>query len=176
MPHSLTQLNISFNPVEDRLLLRTAADAGGSMVEFRLWLTRRLVKLLLPILDKMLAEDEGLLTRVPKESRKTVLEFKQQAALSQADFSTPYSPAEKDTPLGTEPLLISKIRAGRDKNGRQVLSLKTADDKGINLGLNPQMVHSMKQLILQGMEKAAWDLDFSQSMGAPAPAAPDRLI
>lgn len=176
MTSSLTQFNISFNPVEDRLLLRMATDSGESLVEFRLWLTRRLVKLLLPILDKMLETDGQLLTRVPEENRKTVLEFQQQAALSKADFSTPYSSEKKDTPLGMEPLLISRIQAGKDKNGRQVLSLKTPENKGINIGLNHHMIHSMKQLIVQGTEKAQWDLELTKPVKAESAVLPDKLI
>jgi hypothetical protein len=176
MTTSLTQFNISFIPVEDRLLLRMAVDSGGSTVEFRLWLTRRLVKMLLPILDKMLEADGQLQTRVPEESRKTVMEFQQQAALSKADFTTPYSPEEKGTPLGTAPLLISRIQAGKDKNGRQVLVLKTPENEGININLNPHMIHSMKQLLIQGMQKAQWGLAPDTPVDIPPPVPPGRLI
>ncbi len=152
------QINISFNPLEDRLLLRLATQKGDCQVEFRLWLTRRYVKLLLPVLDKMLEAEEKILTQVFERDRKAVLEFQKQAALSQTDFKTPYSAEAKETPLGSEPLLVSRIHAGKDKNGRPVLSLKTGDDKGITLGMDPRMIHSTKQLLVEAIRKTAWDI------------------
>lgn len=152
------QINISFNPLEDRLLLRLAAGKDDCLLEYRLWLTRRYVKLLLPVLDKMLESEEKILTQVFERDRKTVLEFQKQSALSQTDFKTPYSAEAKETPLGAEPLLVSKIHAGKDQSGKPVLSLKTADNKGITLGMSSQMIHSFKTLLFSGMAKSGWDI------------------
>lgn len=158
LPCPTNQINISFNPLEDRLLLRLASQKDDCPIEYRLWLTRRYVKLLLPVLDKMLESEEKILTQVFERDRKTVLEFQKQAALSQTDFKTPYSDEAKETPLGSEPLLVSRIHAGKSQNGRPVLSLKTGDNKGISLGMDSRMIHSMKQLLIQGIRKAEWDI------------------
>jgi hypothetical protein len=42
----LRQININFDPVEDRLLLRITAGDPGNIDEFRIWLTRRLIQIL----------------------------------------------------------------------------------------------------------------------------------
>lgn len=154
----MNQINITFDPVEDRLLLRTTTRQDDAVLEYKLWLTRRLVKLLLPVLDKMLESESQVLTRVSGDNRKAVLEFQKHAALAQTDFKTPYSTENKQTPLGDHPLLISRIHAGKDQAGKPVLSLKTADNKGINLGMTTQMIHSFKTLLGNGMAKAGWDI------------------
>jgi hypothetical protein len=157
----MNQINITFNPLEDRLLLRTTTKQNDAALEYKIWLTRRLVKLLIPVLDKMLENESQVLTQVSGDNRKAVLEFQQQAALAQTDFSTPYSTENKQTPLGDDPLLVSKIHAGKDQNGKPVLSLKTEDDKGVSLGMTTQMIHSFKSLLANGMSKAGWDINLA---------------
>ena len=49
----LRQLKIDFNPEQDRLLMQLSTSDGAEM---RLWMTRRYVKLLWPVLVQ-LAED-----------------------------------------------------------------------------------------------------------------------
>ena len=166
MTNSLNQLNISFDPLEDRLLLRMTSGTKDALTEYRLWLTRRLVKLLWPVLNKMLETDTTLLSRVSGDNRKAVLEFQQEAALSKADFATPYTKEEKQTPLGPKPLLVSRIQAGKGQDGRQILSLKTADNQGINISLTPHTIHSIKKLLVNSIKKAGWDL---------TPPAPDAV-
>jgi hypothetical protein len=154
----MNQINITFNPVEDRLLLRTTTKQNDAALEYKLWLTRRLVKLLIPILDKMLESQSNVLTQVSGDNRKAVLEFQQQAALAQTDFKTPYSTEDKQNPLGSAPLLVSKIHAGKDQSGKPVLSLKDQENKGITIGMSAQMIHSFKTLLTGGIAKAGWDL------------------
>ena len=48
----LSQIQVSFAPAEDRLLLRVSTDEH---TEFQFWLTRRYVRLLWPILEQMVA-------------------------------------------------------------------------------------------------------------------------
>jgi hypothetical protein len=78
----MKQLNITFNPVEDRLLLRMTTGKADSLAEYRIWVTRRFAHLLWSVLDRMAESDTELLdTRVAPESRETVREFQKEVAV-----------------------------------------------------------------------------------------------
>ena len=67
----LRQLKIDFNPEGDRLLMQLSTSEGAEM---RLWLTRRFVKLLWPLLVQ-LAEDASprIRTQANPDARKALL-------------------------------------------------------------------------------------------------------
>ena len=81
----LRQINIDYDAENDRLLMRIGTSDGA---ELRLWLTRRYVKLLWPLLVK-LAEDASprIRTQANPEARKALLGLEHEQALARADFS-----------------------------------------------------------------------------------------
>jgi hypothetical protein len=178
MPSQLNQINIAFSPVEDRLLLRMTSGSADGLAEYRLWLTRRMVRLLWPVLDRMIAAETGGSPQVTQENRDAVMQFQQEAALSKANFSHPYEAEIKKTPLGNAPLLVSKIQVRQSPRGGRILSLNAANGQGINIGLNTGLIHSVKKLLVDVVRQAQWDLALG---AAPAqlPAAqtePPRVL
>jgi hypothetical protein len=168
----MNQINISFNPIEDRLLLRINAGEKELMDEYLFWLTRRLVKMLFPLLDKLLEADMDLLTQVSGANRKAVIEFQKEEALLKTDFKTPYVANPKNTPFGKLPLLISKVQAAKTPDGKQLLSFITVTDKRISLFINSQLIHSIKKLLSDGIKKAGWDIEQTSVLMAK----PEKLI
>jgi len=153
----LHQIKIDYNAGEDRLLMLISAHGG---VELRLWLTRRFVKLLWPLLVK-LAEDASPKIRVQAnpEARKALLGLEHEQAVSKADFSREYDEAARELPLGDEPLLLSSIETGKDRSGQPVVALRPREGQGVTLTLDSVLVHSLCRLLQAAAKKSDWDIE-----------------
>ncbi|MDX1374690.1 MAG: hypothetical protein R3357_03940 [Burkholderiales bacterium] len=153
----LRQINIDYDAEHDRLLMRIGTSDGA---ELRLWLTRRYVKLLWPLLVK-LAEDASprIRTQANPEARKALLGLEHEQALARADFSRPYENKTPKTPLGESPLLLSRIQTGHDRNGQPIVALHPSDGQGVTLNLDAVLLHSLCRLIQAAAQKSDWDIE-----------------
>lgn len=166
MTDQLQQINISFVPVEDRLLLRMTAGKPGGLSEYRVWLTRRFVRLLWSTLEQMMELEMKKNPSISPESRQVVRQFQEDAALKNTDFSTPFQDEQPSSlPLGDAPILASLIQSGHGHDGQQVLCIKDQRNQGINITLNLQLIHSVRKLINDAVRLAQWDLNIAQNEG-----------
>jgi len=167
----LHQIKIDYAAEADRLLMLVATHDGA---EFRLWMTRRFVKLLWPLLLKMVEDSSPrVLTQANPEAKKALLGIEHEQAVKKADFSTPFQAAPRSTPLGNEPLLLARIQTGRDPRGLPLLSMHPSTGQGINLTLDGVLLHSICKLIAAAVSKADWDLEFKLPGAQPEPVAED---
>ena len=168
----LHQLKVDYNAEQDRLLMLIAASDD---VELRLWMTRRFVKLLWPLLVKLAEEaSPRIRTQANPEARKALLGIEHQQAVQKADFSKAYEDQPRSTPLGTEPLLLGRIQTGRDRNGQPVLALHPAEGQGVTLTLDPVLLHSLCRLLQSAVKKSGWDMALKLPGAESAPATPER--
>src|SRR5512147_435454 len=169
----LHQLKLEFNAEHDRLLLRLSTDSGAEVL---LWLTRRCVKRLWPVLLGMAQAKPEIALQPNPEARKALLGFQHEKAISQADFSKPYEEAPRERPLGTEPLLVSRIQPRRDPQGRHVLGLLPTEGQGVHITLDDGLLHGFVKPLQNAVAKAEWDLDLKlpDSMAAPPVAESGR--
>jgi hypothetical protein len=102
----IKQLQVAYAPEHDRILMRINSAENQ---EVRVWLTRRMVRMLIPSLDemmqKLLASDRPL----NEAGRKALLEMSREVSLYSADFKSPFQDKNTTTPLGADPLLITQI-------------------------------------------------------------------
>jgi len=161
MSGKLNQINITFNPTEDRLLFRMTAGANDQLSEFRVWLTRRYVKLLWSVLKKMLEENVSEFAGVTPQGRDAYMQFEQEKALKQTDFKTSYAPRDVKTPLGEEPFLATRIQVRKASKGIHTLSMQNDRGPGININMPPPLVHSIRKLLAEAVAIAQWDLNLS---------------
>ncbi len=160
----LKQLNLKYQPGEDRACLRIST---GDQSEYRFWLTRRFVRVLWPVLIKLLEADDRVQSQPRTEARKTVLSFQHEHAVQSADFSTGYQEEATTFPLGSEPVLLTSIRAKRNPGGTPVLGLSGQGDRGVELALSDQLLHSLCKLLADTAEKAEWQLGLKVVPDAP---------
>ena len=153
----LHQLKIDFAAEQDRMLMLIAAS---EQVEVRMWLTRRFVKLLWPLLVQ-LAEDASprIKTQANPEARKALLSLEHEQAVARADFSKPFEAEPVAMPLGAEPLLLARIQTGRDPNGLPVLALHPAEGQGLTLSFDAVLLHSVCRLLQAAVQKTDWDIE-----------------
>jgi len=169
-PVKLQQLKVDYNAEQDRLLMLIATSDG---VELRLWLTRRYVKLLWPLLVKLAEEaSPRIRTQASPEARKALLGIEHEQAVQKADFSKDYEKKSRSTPLGEAPLLLGRIQTGHDRKGRPVLALHPADGQGITLTLDAVLLHSLCRLLQAAVKKSGWDIELK--LPGPEAAAPEE--
>ncbi len=173
----LHQIKVDYVPEHDRLLMLVSTSDGA---EVRSWLTRRLVKLLWPLLVKLAEETSPrIAAQANPEARKALLGIEHEDAMSKADFSKPYEETARSMPLGEAPLLVARIQTARDPNGQPILALNPSEGQGISLTLNPVLLHSYCRLLQAAVTKSDWDMEMHLPRGsgaaAEAPEAPRVL-
>jgi hypothetical protein len=151
----LHQLKLDFIPEQDRLLLRVSTE---SQIEVRLWLTRRALRLLWPLLLQMLRSSPEVALQSNPQARDALVGMQHEQALRQANFGDPFKEAPREMPLGTEPILVVRIQANKDDRGNQVLGLLPQQGQGIHLTLDNTLLHSLCKLLQNAVAKSDWDI------------------
>ena len=155
---SISQLQISYSPLEDRVLLRM--NTSGSE-EFRFWLTRRFARLLHQVLRTHVATDPDVVAQPEGEAREAVRQFKQEAANASGNFSEPFREAGS-FPLGTDPILAGKL-SYRINAGKLALTLAPMKGRGVTVVLDEQLNFNITRLLKAACEKAAWAIDWNEA-------------
>lgn len=168
----IKQVQITFVPVEDRLLLRLNTTARE---EFRFWITRRYARLLWPLLERALAADPVVAAQTGPAERRTVLSFRQQQALSKADFTHPFEAGHSRLPLGEQPVLLARAQL-RNSAPTPVLALHPERGAGIDLALDSELLHSFARLLGETMQRAQWELAPVPVMDPDGEQSPTRTL
>lgn len=143
----LHQMNISYMPAEDRLLLKVSSRSGE---EYRLWLTRRYTGLLVNVLQQEFDRSGG--KQVIAASADTTRMYREGA------FEKTYEDQCVDYPLGEEGILAFRINLSRLKNGNLKLEMGPQQGQGLSLNLNKSMLYMFNNLLNQGIDQAGWNL------------------
>ncbi len=162
----LSQLQLQFSPEEDRLLLRINTDDRR---EFRLWLTRRLVKLLWPVLVQALESDALVQAQSDPDAKKAVLAFQQEQAVAQADFQTAFHEDAADLPLGDNPLLSTRVQVKAIPSGGRLVSFLPNHGQGASVVLDAPTLHAFSRLVLNAAVRADWSLKLNLPNSDAAP-------
>jgi hypothetical protein len=173
----LHQLKLDFVAEQDRLLLCVSTD---NQLEVRLWLTRRALRLLWPLLVQMARASPEVALQSNPEARDALIGMQHEQALRQADFAKSFEDVPRAMPLGAEPILVARMQTNRDDSGNQVLGLLPQQGQGIHLTLDNTLLHSFCKLVQNAVAKTDWDIAVElpalQSMsGAAGETAPKTL-
>ncbi|HYD74509.1 hypothetical protein [Ramlibacter sp.] len=160
------QLSVTYQAEQDRILLRVNSIGGEEM---RMWLTRRLMHGLWPLLGKLhtdqVFKSEPSASAVgsgDEETKRLFTEFRKEEFLQKADFDTPYQDKPK-LPLGTEPLLVTDVDATPLANGRLRLAFNerasvrgAAKPRGFQMELDPKLMQGLMHLLEQSLARSQW--------------------
>ena len=153
---NITQLQITFNPEQDRLLFRVN---GSNQTEIRAWFTRRLVKQLWPNLLQLLTQKVSQdVPTANDDARRMVLGMQHEASVSKADFSQPYRAEATQFPLGKEPFVASKLKMTVLPKSMYLLSMHPAQGQGVDLRLNDTLLHGLCRMLQKACKEAEWEL------------------
>ncbi|MCB1748802.1 MAG: hypothetical protein H6977_15700 [Gammaproteobacteria bacterium] len=168
----IEQVQITFVPAEDRLLLRVSS---GAAEEFRFWLTRRFVVALRPQLTRRLSGQDHIRVQASSDARRELLDFERQRAVSTADFKTPFKASPRSFPLGEQPILLTRFTLRPRDDGAIALTLAPEQGAGIDLALTPALVHSVLALLDTALDSADWQLGDAAAPVLAADAPPATL-
>ena len=160
------QMSVTYLPEQDRILMRINTTASEEM---RLWLTRRLMVGLWPLLTKMLTEhllklESGgaAVAGANPELKKMLADFRKEEFLQHADFDTPYKEEQPRFPLGEEPLLVTDVDATPLAGGPLRLSFNerppSPDKKPRNFQMEmaPKLMQGLMHLLEQALVHSQW--------------------
>lgn len=169
-------MQVRYQPGPDRVLWQVRTSNGEL---FAVWLTRRMLKLLWPPLQKLVTQ-AGMVRVAPNATPATVLPEAQamlaQAArerpLASARFNEPFDTQAVARPLGPEPLLPEAIDLGPAADGPGLqLQVRETGGRRLALKLSDDLATGLVRLLEQALAEADWGL--LQTAAAPAaPAAP----
>ncbi|MEO5377062.1 MAG: hypothetical protein H7832_04660 [Magnetococcus sp. DMHC-6] len=155
MKQQIHQLQLIYNPEEDRILFRVNTN---NHTEFCFWLTRRFVRRLFPGLQGVLENSGEASIWQDPSIKKAVLNFEHEAALMQSDFNTPFQEENLERPMGKSPILITKAQLTPQGEHRHLLSLHPTSGVGIEMGMTSRMLHSFFDLLIKCIKQTDWDL------------------
>lgn len=172
----LAQFDVSYNPQQDRILLRITNTEGG---EYRLWMTRRLSYSVLTELktntsiyrldasditanpSPLQDESADAIAKIGANTAETVmLADKQQKATAQKEnFGVEFKPGES-FPLGEEGILIGKVNFQPDTNGAgsHTLSFYPTEGDGISIGVSADFFNSIFEMLERICSQAQWEI------------------
>jgi len=174
------QLSAVYLAEQDRILVRINTAAAEEM---RMWLTRRLMLGLWPLLSKLLTkhllklESAGASLDTADEGLKQMLtDFRKEQFLQEADFDTPYDENKANLPLGEEPLLVTDVDASPLPNGRLRLSFNerppnTEKPRSFQMEMEPKLMQGMMHLLEQALARSQWREAFT-----PPAAIEDQAV
>jgi hypothetical protein len=163
------QLSVAYLAHQDRILVRVNTAAAQEM---RLWLTRRLMLGLWPLLSKLFTthllklEAAGSSLETADEGlRKMLADFRKEEFLKHADFDTPYQESEAQLPLGEEPLLVTDVDASPLPNGRLRLSFNERSPglvkpRSFQMEMEPKLMQGLMHLLEQALALSQWPEPF----------------
>ena len=191
---NIHQLSVTYLPDEDRILARINTTAGEEM---RLWLTRRLMLGLWPLLSKLMTghllrlEGAGTSLESAGDELKTMLaDFRKQEFLQGADFDTPYKEDTATLPLGQEPLLVTDVDASPLPNGRLRLSFNEnrparavkndqekspAEPRRFQMEMELRLTQGLLHLLEQALAQSRWRETFEPAPSSEDPTHSDAL-
>jgi len=170
------QMSVTYLPEQDRILMRINTTEGEEM---RMWLTRRLMVGLWPLLTKLLTEHllklesaGASLAGANPELKKMLADFRKEEFLQHADFDTPYREGQASLPLGEEPLLVTDVEATPVATGPLKLNFNErppangdAKPRSFQMEMQPKLMQGLMHLLDQAMLQSQW----RESFVLPAP-------
>ncbi len=183
---NIHQLSVTYLREQDRILVRINTTQREEM---RLWITRRLMVGLWPLLSKLLTEHllkleaaGTSLAAADEQLKKMLADFRKEEFLQHADFETPYSEQQETLPLGEEPLLVTDVDLNPLANGRLQLSFNerppgAENPRNFQIELDPKITQGLVHLLEQALTQSQWREAFEAAGGSASAeeAATDDL-
>ncbi len=171
----LHQIQVTYSAEEDRLLCRTSfkgEDEG--LQEIRVWLTRRMVQRLWPViidaLEKQVTLDQPLAAHASAE----IVGMDHFASIEEiresGSFNNPYETSIQAYPLGEAPILVANANFTLNPNQPIRMNLTPLEGPGFEIGFSQTVLHGFCSLLKDAVKTAEWDLNLDMP-GMLAPSA-----
>lgn len=159
----LHQIQVTYQPNEDRLLHRTSFRTDeGALQEIGAWLTRRAFQgLWSGIVDALKAQvrlDKPQAAHASAEIVGMEHHASVTAMKESGGFGSAYETRVRDYPLGETPVLVTATRFSIAANQPLRINFVSESGKGFEIAFTPQVLHGFCKLLMEAEKKAQWDL------------------
>ncbi len=161
----IQQLQVSFDAREDRLMLRISTAERD---EFRVALTRRLIRVLWPYLQRML---NGHLAGESTPQPIATADGESGAKLG-GSFNEAFDEAELSHPLGTAPIVATESRLQPIDGPACRVMLGELRARKVSFDCDRDLLMALCAMIRATVDKAEWNLDLD-ALPVPAESAPE---
>jgi hypothetical protein len=165
---NLEQFNLSFIPQEDRILFRigfSATPPKTQKQEIKIVFTRRLVKLLWPILVESLLTQKRMDRPEAAFASQDLVQMEHHSSVTaiaeNGQFGQAYDAENRSSPLGEEPLLLDSVKFHLDPHKPLRMQLISLKGTSIDLKLTIELMHGFCKLLQDSVKAAEWDLDLN---------------
>ena len=162
----LHQIQATYRPAEDRLLLRVSFAGGDrSLKEIRAWITRHLLKNLWPGIIQALETQVMLERPQAAHASAEIITMQHEATVtairSRGDFDAPFSADVREFPFGERPILLASahITVGSGQTPR--INFVSARSGNFEIAFSATMLHGLCALLQDAIKQADWDIDLS---------------
>lgn len=152
MPGAISQLQMLYVPEEDRILFRVNTT---DRQQFRFWLTRRYSVLLLKVLKEHQESDPDVSLQDSPEAKQAVQSFKQELAMSSANFEEAFNENANELPLG-EVIPVAYKLSYNVSGGNLNVTIEPMEGRGINMAIDRNINMSITNLLMVAAQKGAW--------------------
>lgn len=161
MSASIQQIQATFLPIEDRILLKLHTGEHN----LQAWLTRRYVKLLIPALHGQHPHSGEPLFSPSKQAQ---VEMSSQKIQQEGNYETPYEEPDTATSLfGEEPILLVKISFKDMSSDDPQIVLEPEIGKGLSLSYRAELMGALLTILQQATTQADWKLELSPILEVP---------
>jgi hypothetical protein len=150
---SLQQIQLTYDQFQDRLVLTFSTS---DYLEYRFWLTRRILKGFWDILQYLLSSSPSNDSKKQLDTQLVQEQIKQETQIAEANK---YSTRLTKRPLSEDPLLLCKIAATPQEGDVVQFHLEGSEGRSVDFTGNSFLVASLVQLILKVLPKAEWNLE-----------------
>ena len=160
----LHQCQLTYDAAEDRILMRASfLQQNGELHEIRAWLTRRIVKLLWPTLQKAMQTQITLDQPTAAHAKVEMVSMAHQASImelaSQGKFGKPYDAEATHFPLGKVPFLVHNAQFAITRNAPMRIIFAPAEGSGFEISFTPEILHGFSSLMPKAVAQAEWDME-----------------
>ena len=176
----LHQIQVTYQPVEDRILCRASFRAeDGDLHEIRAWLTRRMIKGLWPAMVEAMEKQVALDNPQAAHASGHVVEMEHHASVEairdSGSFSSAYEDDIRGFPLGEEPVLVTTANFNLGPGQPFRMNLSPANGNGFEIAFAQPVLHGFTSLLREAVANADWELDLALP-GAILAAPPSRAL
>jgi len=158
----IEQINLSYDLWQDRLIFRLRTR-DSTLID--VYLTRRLIKQLLPALVELLG---GTVLAPDPAIRQELLAYEHQESVGASDFGQPFN-EEGITLFEETPILVSEIKLLPHVDGLGwKVAFEEKEGRGVVLNADKNMLHNIIKLFNNVLPSTGWDLPAAQVDGTMA--------
>jgi len=162
MSDKINQIQASYQPSEDRILLKI--KTLNEQV-YLAWITRRFMKLLIPVLH-----GQHPTTGKDLFDTKTsqVQQVQKEQTQMQGDYSSQYvTPENPNYPLGETPILLAKITFKDIYTDNSQLIFEPEKGQGVVLPYHADLLGPLMKIFSQALNAADWSLELQSILSVP---------